>query len=336
MRLRSEILEEDAALSVDKLKKIGYEPPSSVLILGGSGFFGKWMVGILLNLIIKSSSNFSLCIQTSRKDEVINVWPNYSLEKYAIFFETVPTNQKFDLILDFRLPATGSSLQNQLRQSRDFYKNFFECLSLVNSSGTVVIPSSGAVYGDLKKTDIPLCEKTDIDSKLKLSIYGQTKFNLEEIGKKVSGLNSQIIMPRVFSAFGPLMRPDSPLIGNVTIKQAVEKGEIVLNSPFGVFRDFIYISDLIVQILAITQLDDQFININIGSGNVLEIDKFAQKVASYTGAVYKYQNKESQKDRYFPCLHSLEKAMLSLPLFSEIDFDSRLKRTIEFYRDSHD
>lgn len=326
------ILKENLVNSTKILTENQLKLPRKVLVLGGSGFIGNWVVGILSKYIFETKLNSQLFIQTSRKSFVENTWHLALNNDVGIFIDKIPLNSKFDLVLDLRLPPTGQSNKEQLFQSKNFYKNFFECITMISPGGTLIIPSSGAVYGNLKSKSVPLCEELNLQGDFDLTVYGETKLSLETLGTKVASNGLKIIMPRIFSTFGPLMRIDSPLIGNIVIKQAVELNEIQLNSPIGVFRDFIYITDLIIQILSLVELNMEFINLNLGSHNILEINDFAKRIASITNSTFSYKNGESQNDHYYPCLHKLEILMPHLVLNQQWNLEANISQTIEFYR----
>jgi UDP-glucose 4-epimerase len=157
-----------------------------------------------------------------------------------------------------------------------------ELLSELKSPPNYIFVSSAAVYGES-----PLTGSKEDDLCHPLSPYGFGKLNAEEYLKDHSGAYSgKIIVLRVFSAYGNLLKKQIPFVISTQIR---ENSKINLFGSGSEKRDFIHISDIgfaIQQILSSAK-PDQISTFNVGSGKSTSIAELAsiasnawQKIAS--------------------------------------------------------
>jgi nucleoside-diphosphate-sugar epimerase len=238
-------------------------------------------------------------------------------------------SENFDVVFDFALPATGATTQEKINQSGQFYKNILKCAALVKPGGRIVHPSSGATYGDLRYTT-RLCEDSTT-SPQNLSIYGETKLGIENLSPTFQSAGIDFVTPRIFSVFGPLMREDSPLVGNTFLREAAKGHKIEARQSVEVFRDFIFVSDLVKQLIQVGIEKTSIKNINLGSHNRLEIATFGKLVGSSAGVEFTEGLTQNPPDKYFGCLHHLELNHPEL-VRSCTSVTQGIDRTLAFYQ----
>jgi len=307
-------------------EEIELELPQRILVTGAGGFLGQWILAALAEYSIKNSK-FELYCQTNRFREIESNWNIANKVK----IHNPKSEMKFDLIFDCYLPSTGPTYVEQLSQAREFFSTVARDFDQLSIGGRLLHPSSGAVYGDLKFTDV-LCE--DLEAKPNnLSIYGNTKMEIESLLDAFSANKRQLLTPRIFSVFGPLMRKDSPLIGNTFIQKAIRGEKIIATKSGNVFRDFAYITDIVKQVVMVASVDISTKNINLGSKNVAEIAEFGNLISQNSGVSFDKGDLADPAENYFGCLHNLRNVPQYQKL-KETNLENSIKKTLRFYMDT--
>jgi nucleoside-diphosphate-sugar epimerase len=299
--------------------------PVRILVNGASGFLGQWVYAVLHQLATVFPG-MEVTARTSRPEKLESVWASALTGEIKRFHDN---NAKFDIVFDFALPPTGASSQEKVAQATSFYQNILLCASFLSKGGRLIHPSSGAVYGDLRYSE-NLCE----DSILKpanLSIYGEAKLGIESLHPTLGCTGIDFVTPRIFSVFGPLMREDSPLIGNTFLREAAKGKDIAAQASVNVFRDFIFISDLVKQLLATGIAKTEIKNINLGSNNRLDIASFGNLVGKIAGVGFLEGSSREIADRYYGCLHHLEAIHPNL-IANCLSTSCGIETTLAFYR----
>ncbi len=156
-----------------------------------------------------------------------------------------------------------------------------EAIRDVGVKRTVLI-SSGAVYGDQKNQSC----REDAEPKPR-SPYAVSKLASEYYARAIgSPLSMETVVLRVFNAYGPgqhLPPAHAPVIPSF-LRQAIRNGTIVINSDGNQTRDYVYIDDVVMAMLAAAtapKIDNMIIN--IGSGQSTSIKDIVKKVIEATG-----------------------------------------------------
>jgi|GEM_PF-4181317 len=323
---QSEFLQKEIFEIVNWYKNFQITLPPRILVTGASGFLGQWVFASLIAIAKHLGKTEVLC-ESSRYVDIANTWGF----KNTFVYKKGEMQEKFDLIFDLALPRTGPQITDQLSQARDFYSNIIRYSRLILPGGRLIHPSSGAVYGDLRFTDI-LCELNE-SSPRNLSIYGEAKLGIESLADIFSMNEIELITPRIFSVFGPLMRVDSPLIGNQFIRSAAEGRDLSAKLSRNVYRDFAYITDIVKQLLFIGTYGSNPRNINLGTSNILEISEFGLLISKYANVGFDPGGRSIRSDNYYGCLHLLEELNPSL-VQNVVPVSVGIQKSIEFYRNS--
>lgn len=315
------------------LRDSKFELPERILILGASGFLGKWITASIATFVERIGGGITVHAVTNYQNVVSELLCSVTSNPNLVeIVDRIPQDYTYEIVLDLRLPSTGPQLKDKLGQVRGFFSNVVQDFSVLSQNGKLICPSSGAVYGSLRNSKGGLCEDFILPSESESSIYGQAKRSIEELVQELKSPSQVIYTPRIFSVFGPLMREDSPLIGNSLIRQAVFAKKIQLEAPVGVFRDSIYIVDLIPQVLLLINQDAPLPYMNLGSENTLEVLEFARIVQRFTGAVIELESDNFVGDYYYPCLHNLKKTFLGKYSVNHTKVDESVSRTIDFVK----
>jgi nucleoside-diphosphate-sugar epimerase len=127
------------------------------------------------------------------------------------------------------------------------------------------------------------------------------------------------------------MRQDSPLIGNSFIKEAAMGNAIKAMKSISVFRDFMYITDLIKQLIFIGFKGTRISNLNLGTDNIFQVAEFGQLIADLCDVDFYPGDAASPTDNYFGCLHNL-KNILGDNGCEFMPLEKSVKRTLSYYR----
>jgi nucleoside-diphosphate-sugar epimerase len=323
-KYQSDLIDKDLKIISSWASSINLVPPRKVLVTGASGFIGQWIFAALLE-IAREDNTITIRCESGRFNEIQQIWfPNDSTR-----YNEFSADERFDLIFDLSLPPTGPSSQEQVTQAETFYANLVKNFRRISSGGRVIHPSSGAVYGNLRYSN-NLCEDLKVTPS-DLSIYGEAKLGIEDLVGAFSQNDMDLITPRVFSVFGPLMREDSPLVGNTFIREASKRKDISARKSAGVYRDFAYITDLVKQILYIGVNGSAIKNINLGSNNVVEISEFGAIISNLAEVNFNPGESSEKTDRYFGCLHHLNR----ISIFKNAEYvplTEAIQKSLDFYR----
>lgn len=221
-----------------------------IIVTGGAGFIGSNLCDYLL-----TTGNEVVCIDNfdDYYDPEIkrhNILQALSHSNYTLIEEDIKNADriakqlkgKFDAIIHL---AAKAGVRYSLENPGIYYE--------VNVNGTraicelserskipkIIFSSSSSVYGD--NPNIPWKEDSLL---IPLSPYAQSKVNAENILKKFSETTkTSVIILRLFSVYGPRMRPD--LMMSMTLNNIQNNIPITVYGDGNSERDYTYIEDLI-------------------------------------------------------------------------------------------
>ncbi|MDB9826138.1 NAD-dependent epimerase/dehydratase family protein [Candidatus Pelagibacter sp.] len=229
-----------------------------IIVTGAAGFIG---FHLIKKLIQKRN------IQVLGIDSVNNYYST-KVKKFRIkilsknkkfFFEraNLQNKKKTESILKSFLPDAVYHMAGQpgvlysFKDPISYKKNNIEAtknLSILCKKYNVkkfIFASSSSVYGDQKK--FPILEKAKTNPK---NYYAKTKLSCEKIIKTTfMKSNTEFMIFRFFTVFGPLGRPD--MFIHKFLNSIKNKKKIFLHNNGLNYRDFTYIDDLI-KILILT------------------------------------------------------------------------------------
>lgn len=298
--------------------------PKKILVTGASGFIGQWLLASLI-AIAKNDHTVVVQCETQRYSDIKEIWfPN--LERSLL---RAKGESEYDLVFDLSLPPTGPSIREQINQAQNFYQNISRISKLVRENGRIVHPSSGAVYGEQRFSN-KLCESLPL-KRQGLSVYGEAKKGIEDLSNAFDANGIDFLTPRIFSVFGPLMREDSPLVGNIFIREAAKGNNLHASSSENIFRDFCFITDLVKQLIYIGVRGSLVKNINLGSRNVAEISQFGWVISSIAKVDFEPGGKSEKTDGYYGCLHELRK-LSPFVAGSGNSLELAVEKSLSFYK----
>ncbi len=294
----------------------------NILIIGGTGFIGFHLAKACL---AKNFNVFSLSISKPKK---IRTLPEvkYFLGKV----ENKNSLKKFDKY-NFNYVVNCGGYVDHLNKKKTYNSHYKGCKNLYyyfvkkNLTRFVQIGSSSE-YG---KSKSPLKEDKIYRP---IGIYGRAKFLATNfLIKKNKNNNFPVVILRLFQTFGT--NQDSNRFIPFVIKESLLNKTFDC-SPCTQKRDFLFIDNVVYSIMMALKKDDAVGKIlNIGSGRPIMLKKVINKIIKITKkgkpkfGVIKLRSDENKV--IYP---NIKKAQKILGLKTNLNFDTQLKKTINYYK----
>ena len=263
---------------------------SKELLVQGHRVLGIDNLSPYYNINIKKSNVFDL--KSSKKF--------FFLEK-DINYLTVQDlgSQKWDLCIHLAAtPGVLPSLNREKEYHENNVKGTSKLLAILNQAGIkkIIFASSSSVY---KANGVKLFQENENET-APLSPYGYTKLKGESLIKDYhKKFGFDVLILRLFSVYGPKLRPDLALFKFAT--------SILENKPITVYgdgssqRDYTNIKDVIKGILSAIHLmvenDSVQDTINIGNGNPIKLNvliKLIEKELKETAKINYIESKAAE------------------------------------------
>jgi len=291
-----------------------------LLIIGGTGFFGK---SIMDSFLRKKLDKFQIknLIVLSRSAELF-------LEQNPSF---ISPNIKFlngDITLINKLPyadivihaATSSKqinyIQNSNREKENTEKgvsNYLRLAKTYHKNSKIVYCSSGAVYGKQPsdilniKEDYPFQDINNM-STLKRD-YALSKRNAEKLFINSGEDDLNISIARCFAFYGKYLPEDGHFAYGSFLKSAKKGSDIVVNANHEVIRSYMSADDMVNSLIEVAlHSKPQCPIYNVGSDLPISIFSLAQNIADeYNVKVVTKNNIDfNVVDRYVPDISKLK------------------------------
>lgn len=315
----------------------------AILVTGGTGFFGKWMLESFAHANETMALNATMLVLSRDPDKFVAAHPQFGKACFRYvqgdITSFVVPNGPVDLIIH---AATDMSGYGQMQQATRLYDSIVDgtrrVLELAKERGTtsVLHTGSGAVYGVQPPEITHIAE----DYKGAPDIYGAGAAYGE--GKRVAEMLANIYyhnhgvpskIARCFAFIGPYVPMDGSFAAGNFIKAAVEGKDIVIAGDGRPHRSYLYAADLAIWLWNILLRGENMRPYNVGSDEEVTIEELARLIAAQS-ATGKTQvqvltprgNQPAQ--RYVP---SVQRAKEELNLSIHTNLADAVKRTMEFY-----
>ena len=228
-----------------------------ILLLGGSGFFGKSFIDYFQKNVFQNNSNYKLILASRNIDKVKNLVYSKFIDK-KIFLENLDVTKctylpEVDLIIHAANSTSEKDYINNIENEKQNIINGTEnILNIIKKNTNFIYISSGAVYGRQENISKGFSEDESMVSSLEGSKfhYAAAKAEAESIVIKYSKNNSiNSVIARCFAFVGKHLPLDSHFyIGNM-IKSILNKEDHQIKYPNKVFRSYIHSDDLVIELL---------------------------------------------------------------------------------------
>lgn len=336
------ILEDYQQVVADKSRTLANLKNDVVLIIGGTGFIGTWIAGLLafLNdtddfntriiLLAKNTEQFKTnCPHLAKRQDVklISSDVRYLHElptetNWVIHAAGTPDNREHSTYPLETMSVIANGTQSVLRAVE-------RCSNLK----MLLNVSSGLVYGpqpiDLTHIDenfsgAPKCGTVS-------SAYAEAKRYAETLcHSSRSQSRIPIVTARPFAFMGPYQSIEAPWALNNFIKDALIGNIIRVLGDGKTIRSYMYASDMAFWLLSILARGESGEIYNVGSSEAITLDKLAERVALEFGSspevnLNTSSFNQSQHSRFVP---DISFAKNKLQLGVTIDLNLAIKKTV--------
>lgn len=267
----------------------------SLLLTGGSGFVGRYLVETMLRF--NETSHGAVCSITlaTRHPEVLERrYPDQinagevTILEWSDGDSTDLHRRRWDYLIHAAAPTDPRSLMRDPDRSlRDIISMALSTAQVAKASGSrrTVLISSGAVYGhppdEIAEIPEEHCGGPDI-SRL-TSVYAEGK-RVSEMLFRAAGIDQRTM--RVFSLIGPYQDLSSDFAVPDLIRQAANKGSIELKGDGSAVRSYCYSADLSAFLFKLLLGQPRHDVYNVGNRDgTVSIGEVAQMVSNLFGGV---------------------------------------------------
>jgi nucleoside-diphosphate-sugar epimerase len=312
---------------------------ASLLVIGGSGFFGKSILDAFQRNFLDSWDIDSLMIMARHPEELKKNHSQLITSKVKLLKGDIASINELPFA-DYVIHAAASTDARNynlapLKERSNIIRgtlNYCELAKKFNQKSKIVYVSSGAVYGtqpyDLEKIhedfDFLDAEKLPESKRDYACAKRDSEKAIANLG--MSGLNVSIA--RCFAFIGPWLPLDQHFaIGNF-INDGLNFRSINVNARHKVYRSYMYADDLVEWLMTIAEKSSTSSPVyNVGSDQSILIDELAQKIGTIFGVNASLHTHESDYiDRYVP---DITKAKGELGLSLKYDLEKSIICTAE-------
>jgi len=307
----------------------------SLFITGGTGFFGKWLLGALVH----ANTKLHLALQIT----VLSRDPAAFQEKHPQTEEVPgleflrgdvahfsPDHRRLDFVLHAATDTTAFTDETQERErSRTIVDGTRRMLELTRTSGATRLlnVSSGAVYGS-HASQPSGAKEDDYASAKPVTPYAEAKREAEQLCAD-SGLD--FVTARAFAFLGPHLPLDAHFAAGNFLRDAQKGGSILVRGDGTALRSYLYPADLVIWLLRILCQGQAGRAYNVGSDEVVSTAQLARSIASAVNpkpeVTIQSLQPQGPQNIYLP---NVQRARMELNLDVAIPLREGIERTLKF------
>ncbi len=295
---------------------------ASLLIIGGTGFFGKSILDAFKRGLLKQYDITKTIILARNIDKFLIEYPELIFDGVE-FINGDISNIEFIPYADLVIHAASSTNMNHYNvisnnagknNLEKAVSNYCSLATIYHKKSKIIYCSSGAVYGKQPLNVETINEDFEFQQDLSsLSIEKQNyclgkRFAENEI-INLGKLGLSVSIARCFAFSGKYLPKDIHYAYGNFIEKA-EKGEDIIISATGVvYRSYMEADELVTSLFKILQISSTKCPIlNVGSDTIISIEELAKKIANDYNVNYSCPNLNQNiiLDRYVPNVTKLK------------------------------
>jgi len=303
-----------------------------LLVTGGTGFFGKWLLGSLLEACVERE--LGLCVTVLSRDPAPFLWQ--FPEAAALQFmkgdvtDFSPPSERFDYVV--HAVTVTSSVENPAQEEervRAMIAGTRRVLDLARRDGArLLYVSSGAVYGSFVGRRSG-AKEDDFETAQPLFPYAVGKRKAEGLCAE-SGLD--FVSARGFAFLGPHLPLDAHFAAGNFLRDALRGGPVIVRGDGTALRSYLHPADLVVWLLRILLRGQRERAYNVGSDEAVTTAQLARLIADAVGPSTAVAVQSSQppgpQNVYLP---DISRARTELGLDVWIPLREAIARTVKFF-----
>ncbi len=304
-----------------------------VLITGGAGFLGSHLCDRFL-----AEGYAVICMDnliTGSKDNIEHLFGREDfLFMHQDVTEFIHVPGPLDAILHFASPASPIDyLELPIQTLKVGSLGTHKALGLAKAKGArFLLASTSECYGDPLVHPQPESYWGNVNPVGPRGVYDEAKRFAEAMTMayhRFHDVETRIV--RIFNTYGPRMRLNDGRALPAFMGQALRGEPITVFGDGSQTRSFCYVDDLVEGIYRLLHSNEAE-PCNIGNPAEMTILEFAQKVVEMTGSGSEISFKDLPKDDPKVRQPDITKARAILGWEAEVDLDTGLARTLDFFR----
>lgn len=312
---------------------------ASLLIVGGSGFFGKSILDAYRRGLLAPWDITSVAVLARHASAMEQIAPELLDDNVDLIdcdISSCNSLRPADYVIHAAASTDAARYLSRPKDERSNIlaatTNYCQLAKQFHRDSKIVYASSGAIYGQ-QNPSLDALGENDVSGAIELldlskQDYAAAKRDSEKAIVELGEDGLQVSIARCFAFVGPYLPRDQHFaIGNF-IRDGLCGDVITVKARHEVFRSYMYADDLVIWLMTIADNADTNCPIfNVGSDEVIEIRELAQKVAKLfkIQVVFPFSLTDAKVDRYIP---SLAKAMNQLHLKLQFSLDEALDLTV--------
>jgi nucleoside-diphosphate-sugar epimerase len=309
----------------------------SLFLTGGTGFFGKWLLGALAHADAMRGLDLRLTVLSRDPAAFLQRHPEITGAR-AIQFETGDvtdfpfSGRRYDYILHAAADTTAfTSDAEEQRRSRAIVAGMERMLELARTCGArrLLNVSSGAVYGACSAKQAGAKEGEEVTAR-PLTPYAEAKQQAERLCE-----NSDVdfVTARAFAFLGPYLALDGHFAAGNFFRDALKGGPILVRGDGTALRSYLHPADLVVWLLRVLLSGQDRRAYNVGSDEAVTTAQLAQLIAEASSptceVVIQSMQPQGPQNIYLP---NIDRARTELNLKITLPLKEAICRTLEFLR----
>jgi dTDP-glucose 4,6-dehydratase len=332
-------LDEVAARSANEIEQI---LANGVLVTGGSGFVGRWVISSLAAVAARndvrphlvSINRSTTSWQQSLVEEGLLKVFNYDITN------EIPDLGEFSYVFHCATPASSYLNDSQPLEMERIIAQGTESV-IRRFAGTecrVVNVSSGAVYG-VQPPDVRCLDEEWLQDDRRMlpdSAYHRGKSGAESRFNSASeGGSFSVVHARLFAFLAPFLPLDTHFAAGNFMRDALLNRSIAIKGDPRTVRTYMYGTDLVVWLIAAAVRGVSGCAYNVGSPHETTIAELASIIAQRAGSGSGVSQGESREQscpphRYVPCTSRTER---ELGVKVQVSLADAIDRTLRWHRD---
>jgi dTDP-glucose 4,6-dehydratase len=308
-----------------------------LFLTGGTGFFGKWLLGGLLHANAELDLQLKLTVLSRDPGKFRSAWPELAeIPALTLLPGHIADFTAPDLRADFIIHAATDTTAftsdvDERERSRAIIQGTQNMLDLAQRKGARLLNvSSGAVYGAAAGKREGATED-DYDAARPVTPYGLAKRQAEAL---CAESHVDFVTARAFAFLGPHLPLDAHFAAGNFLRDAVRGGPILVRGDGTALRSYLYPTDLVAWLLRILTHGQRGRAWNVGSDEVVSTAELARLIASTVSppAQVTIQSTQPQgpQNIYLP---NVARARAELQLDVTVPLRDAIARTFAFLRD---
>lgn len=344
-QLRS-FFDRDFLLAEEHLRKLSsILQDQTILITGGTGFFGKWLTLLLTEMSDRLRLNLRLIIFSRQAEDVRRQFP-WIYDHPCVQICPGDVLKMQDVAIDACDYVIHAATEASEKLNRERPRLMLEVAALGTSqvlefaervgARRVLLASSGAIYGPqpphithLKESDFQVLDPGNI-----ANAYAIGKLAAEYLCNAQPAGKPETVIARCFAFVGPFLpRQTHFAVGNF-IQDALENREIIIKGDGRPRRSYMYGADLVIWLTTLLLKGASHTAYNVGGDCSLSIQELAVTVREVCSLNQEIQiltpvDPAARVPQYVP---DVSKARQELGLELWTDVREAIQRTYDFAR----